>query len=62
MLLADDFVRHGYDIRRTIRLIASSRVYQLSSIPTPFNDEDTRYFSHVTAWTLSAEQMLDSGV
>ena len=58
--LAEDFVRHGYDVRRTIRLIANSRVYQLSSIPTPFNDEDTRYFSHATVRMLSAEQMLDS--
>ena len=58
--LADDFVRHGYDVRRTIRLIANSRVYQLSSIPNPFNDEDTRYFSHATVRMLSAEQMLDS--
>ena len=58
--LAEDFVRHGFDVRRTIGLIANSRVYQLSSIPTSFNDEDTRYFSHATVRMLSAEQMLDS--
>ena len=31
--LADDFVAHGFDVKRTIRLIANSRVYQLSSLP-----------------------------
>jgi hypothetical protein len=58
--LADDFVRHGYDVRRTIRLIVSSRVYQLSSLPNRFNAGDTRYFSHATVRMLSAEQILDS--
>ncbi len=58
--LADDFVGHGFDVRRTIRLIANSRVYQLSSMPNPFNAEDARYFSHATVRMLSAEQMLDS--
>ena len=31
--LADDFVAHGFDVKRTIRLILNSRVYQLSSLP-----------------------------
>ena len=58
--LADDFVAHGFDVKRTIRLILNSRVYQLSSLPNPFNAEDTRYFSHAMVRMLSAEQMLDS--
>ena len=58
--LADDFVAHGFDVKRTIRLILNSRVYQLSSQPNRFNAEDTRYFSHGTVRMLSAEQMLDS--
>src|SRR5262249_13529257 len=58
--LADDFITHGFDVRRTIRLILNSRVYQLSSLPTEFNREDTRYFSHAMVRILSAEQMLDS--
>jgi hypothetical protein len=58
--LAEDFRSHGYDVRRTIRLIANSRVYQLSSLPNPFNKEDARYFSHATVRMLSAEQLLDS--
>jgi hypothetical protein len=58
--LADDFVAHGYDVKRIIRLILLSRVYQLSSQPNEFNADDTRYFSHATVRLLSAEQMLDS--
>ena len=30
-LLADDFVRHGYDVQRLIRVIAGTRVFQLDS-------------------------------
>jgi hypothetical protein len=58
--LADDFRTHGFDVQRTIRLIANSRVYQLSSLPNRFNAQDTRYFSHATVRMLSAEQLLDS--
>jgi Protein of unknown function (DUF1553)/Protein of unknown function (DUF1549) len=58
--LADDFVAHGFDVKRTIRLILNSRVYQLSSLANPFNAEDGRYFSHAMVRMLSAEQLLDS--
>jgi hypothetical protein len=58
--LADDFVAHGFDAKRTIRSILNSRVYQLSSRPNEFNEKDNRYFSHATVRMLSAEQMLDS--
>ena len=58
--LAEDFRTHGFDVQRTIRLIANSRVYQLSSLPNRFNAEDARYFSHATVRMLSAEQLLDS--
>lgn len=58
--LADDLVAHGFDGKRTARLILNSRVYQLSSRPNRFNEADRRYFSHATVRTLSAEQLLDS--
>ena len=58
--LANDFSAYGFDVKRTIRLITSSRAYQLSSLPNPFNAQDTRYFSHATVRMLSAEQLLDS--
>jgi hypothetical protein len=31
--LADDFARHGYDVKRLIRVITATRVYQLDSRP-----------------------------
>jgi hypothetical protein len=58
--LSDDFVAHGFDAKRTIRLILNSRVYQLSSRPNEFNEGDDRYFSHAKVRPLSAEQLLDS--
>ncbi|QDV36339.1 DUF1549 domain-containing protein [Tautonia plasticadhaerens] len=58
--LADDLVAHGFDAKRAIRLILNSRVYQLSSRPNAFNEEDNRYFSHAMVRLMMAEQMLDS--
>jgi hypothetical protein len=58
--LADDFARNGFDARRTIRLIANSRTYQLSSAANPFNADDARYFSHAKVRLLTAEQLLDA--
>jgi hypothetical protein len=31
--LADDFAKHGYDVKRLVRTIASTRVYQLDARP-----------------------------
>lgn len=58
--LARDFVEHGFDQKRTLRLILNSRTYQLSSRKNPFNEDDERYFSHATTRMLSAEQLLDA--
>ena len=58
--LAADFIRHGFDRKYLIRLIVSSRTYQLSSTPTASNAGDTRYFSHARIRLLQAEQLLDA--
>jgi hypothetical protein len=58
--LADQFIRDGYDLKKLLRLILSSRVYQLSSRPTPENRLDTTYFTHYTPKRLTAEQLLDA--
>ena len=44
-VLADDFVAHGYDLRRLIRVIASSRVFRLDSAsePEPGEAEDLHW-------------------
>ena len=51
--LADDFAKNGYDRRRVIRTILSSRTYQLSSRKNEFNVSDTKYFSHARTRLLS---------
>ena len=47
--LAADFVAHGFDLRHTLRLIATSATYARSSSPTPANQADDRYHSHALA-------------
>ncbi len=58
--LAADFTEHGYDLKRLIRLIASSRVYALSARANELNKDDTLYFSHAIAKLFPAEVLLDS--
>ena len=58
--LARNFVQSGYDLHHLIRSITSSRAYQLSSVPTHGNKDDTVGYSHFYIRRLSAEQLLDS--
>jgi hypothetical protein len=58
--LADDFVAHGFDVKKTIRTILKSRTYQLASTTNATNAEDARYFSHAIVRLLTAEQLLDA--
>lgn len=58
--LAQDFVRHAYDLKHLIRTIMVSRTYQLSSEPNDNNREDNKYFSHAVSKLLTAEQLLDA--
>ena len=58
--LADDFVKHGYDLRHTIRTIMNSRVYQLSSTPNETNADDETFHSRAIVRRLTAEQLTDS--
>ncbi len=58
--LAGDFAKHTFDLRHLIRLIMTSRSYQLSSEPTPDNSDDAINFSHALPRRLSAEQLLDT--
>ncbi len=57
--LAEDFVKHGFELRHTIRLIMQSKTYGLASEPTAENREDLNY-SHALIRRLTAEQVLDS--
>ena len=58
--LAGDFAKRKFDLRHLIRLIMTSRSYQLSSEPTADNADDTINFSHALPRRLSAEQLLDT--
>jgi hypothetical protein len=57
--LANDFVKHKFDVRHVIRLIMNARTYQLSSEPNDTNKDDEANFSHAIVRRLGAEQLLD---
>ena len=59
-LLADDFVKHDYNIRRTLRLIANSRTYARSANATPQNKDDDRFYSHSLRRPLEPEVLADA--
>ena len=58
--LADDFIRNGYDLKRLVRSIATSRAYDRSSVPLPSNEADRRNFARFAARRLPAEVLLDA--
>ena len=58
--LAADFVKDGYNLRKLMRAIMVSRVFQLSSTSTDTNAADTRFFSHYPTKRLPAEVLLDA--
>jgi Protein of unknown function (DUF1553)/Protein of unknown function (DUF1549) len=58
--LAGAFVASGYDLKALLRLILTSRVYQLSALTTPDNRLDRDFFTHYTIKRLTAEQLLDA--
>ena len=58
--LASDFVEHGYDIKRLIGAIISSRAYQLSAVPRT-GDQPRQYsFRGPEIRRLTAEQVGDA--
>jgi len=58
--LARDFQEHGYDLKRLMRLIVSSRTYQLSSIANETNKDDWINYSRALRRPLDAEVLLDA--
>lgn len=58
--LARDLAENHFDLRRLIRRIAASTVYQLDWRTNDTNADDTANFSHGLIRRLTAEQMLDS--
>ncbi|GAC1475944.1 MAG: DUF1549 domain-containing protein [Isosphaeraceae bacterium] len=58
--LADDFVKHGYDLKHLVRAICTSRTYGLSSLPNEYNAKDKQSFARHYPRRLSAEVLLDA--
>jgi hypothetical protein len=58
--LAEDFVKHDYDLRHTLRRIALSTTYARSSSGTPENNVDDRYYSHALKRSLAPEVLADA--
>jgi hypothetical protein len=58
--LSKDFVDHGYDVQRLIRLIMNSSLYQLSSEANATNQSDNIYYSKHIIRRLNAEVILDA--
>ena len=58
--LAKHFVASGFDLKRLLRVIMTSRLYQLDSQPSPANVADRKFFSHFNVKRLAAEALLDA--
>ena len=58
--LRREFVASGFDVRKIIRMICTSRTYQLSIATNPWNADDVQNFSHALARRLPAEALYDS--
>ena len=58
--LAADFIANGYDLRRLVRTVVSSRTYQLSSRANDINRRDDRFFSRAYLKPLTAQVLADA--
>lgn len=58
--LEQHFIDNEFDLRELIRVITTSKAYQLSAIPTADNAVDLQNFSHFYPKRLQAEVMLDA--
>ena len=58
--LADDFVRGGFDRKRTLRLILNSRTYQRSVARNPSNAGDSKHFASAQVRLIPAEPLFDA--
>jgi hypothetical protein len=58
--LAADFADHGYDVKRTIELIATSRAYQLPTMGLKSETAEDFVFRGPVVKRMSAEQFVDA--
>jgi hypothetical protein len=63
--LAADFVEHGWDVKRTIKLVLLSGAYRQSSVPRPeLRDRDpyNKLLARQNRWRLPAEMVRDTAL
>lgn len=58
--LAEQFAEGGFDLKKQMRLMLTSRTYQLSALPNATNQDDEQNFSHHYVRRLPAEVLLDA--
>ncbi|HYV37544.1 MAG TPA: DUF1549 and DUF1553 domain-containing protein [Gemmataceae bacterium] len=58
--LARDFVKNGFDIRHTMKLIIASEAYQRSSLTTANNKADDRFYAHALVRSLPPVVLVDA--
>ncbi len=58
--LAADFAAHKFDLRHTLRLIATSEAYARSAETIEANHTDDRYYSHALRRSLEPEVLADA--
>ena len=58
--IANHFAESGFDLKQLVRVIMSSRVYQLESQPTESNAADEKFYSHFEVKRLPAEALIDA--
>jgi WD40 repeat protein/mono/diheme cytochrome c family protein len=58
--LTNEFIQSGFNVRHLMKIIVSSRTYQLSLATNKWNEDDTVNYSHAKARRLSAETLFDA--
>ncbi len=58
--LARHFAEGGFDLKQLIRVIMTSRLYQLDSQPTEANAADDKFYSHFEVKRMPAEALIDA--
>jgi hypothetical protein len=58
--LARDFVKHGFDVKHTLRLIVNSAAYQRSSLANDTNKGDDRFYSKALVRPLPPQVLVDA--
>ncbi|MBN8421747.1 MAG: DUF1549 domain-containing protein [Verrucomicrobia bacterium] len=58
--LTNEFVQSGFNVRHLMKIIATSRTYNLSLATNKWNEDDKTNYSHAKARRLPAEVLFDS--